>query len=814
MPTWKRRPNQQPLVASPTLTQPKPHVNPPTIETPPNRRILIVDDNVTIHKDFEKILTAKVTELELSVTSLEDTLFGESAGSKASDKSNFELESAYQGEDGVEQLRAALAEGRPHAMAFVDVRMPPGIDGIETIERLWAVDASLQIVLCTAYSDYSWEEMFGRLGHSDNLVILKKPFDATEVLQLAHALTEKWRLSRAARLQLGQLESLVDARTAELRAEIEVRHRAEAEARHAKFLAEQASRAKSAFLANMSHEIRTPMNGVLGMCQLLLDSNLSVEQRDLAETLAASSEALLSLLNDVLDISKIEAERLVLENVPFSLEELVESAIQLFGSKASEKALDLVAEVQSECAGLFVGDSARIRQILLNLLSNAIKFTTRGEVSLLVRRLGLETGGERLEFVIRDTGIGISPEDLPHLFAAFIQADSSITRRFGGTGLGLAICKRLIELMGGTIHVASTPNLGSTFTVQLVLPRSTDASLPPTVPTEIPNLGGRRALVVDDCATNRKLVRHLLEAWQGTVEEASSAAGALELMDDQTPTGRSYDLVFLDFQMPEMDGISLAVEIVRRSGRKAPPMVLLTSQADRPDREQLENAGIRACLFKPLRKLQFAECLAGILGARPQERTPVMQPPPSPAMTHRTLPITKPFRVLVAEDNQVNQKVALLHLQKLGFQVDLAKDGREAIEAVRQQQYDLVFMDCQMPELDGLAATRFIRTVEQGTARRLPIIAMTAGTVLGVREECLAAGMDDYIAKPVRWMDLLAIVQRHLAMKGGQPATDAPPLRVSSTVVAPSRVAPADEATPTIRPVLPAQEILPSRESP
>ena len=251
MPTWKRRPNQQPLVASPTLTQPKPHVNPPTIETPPNRRILIVDDNVTIHKDFEKILTAKVTELELSVTSLEDTLFGESAGSKASDKSNFELESAYQGEDGVEQLRAALAEGRPHAMAFVDVRMPPGIDGIETIERLWAVDASLQIVLCTAYSDYSWEEMFGRLGHSDNLVILKKPFDATEVLQLAHALTEKWRLSRAARLQLGQLESLVDARTAELRAEIEVRHRAEAEARHAKFLAEQASRAKSAFLANM-----------------------------------------------------------------------------------------------------------------------------------------------------------------------------------------------------------------------------------------------------------------------------------------------------------------------------------------------------------------------------------------------------------------------------------------------------------------------------------------------------------------------------------------------------------------------------------
>ena len=430
---------------------PRPIVNTASNDIPQNRRILIVDDNAAIHRDFEKILAPAIPSLEKSVSQLEEMIFGEVAKPPGNSQTRFELESAYQGQEGVDRVRTARDTNNPYAMAFVDVRMPPGIDGIETIDQLWKIDRGLQVVLCTAYSDYSWEEMIGRLGRSDNFVILKKPFDPTEVLQLAHALTEKWRLARAAQLKLDQLEALVNVRTAELRGEIAVRERAEADARHAKFLAEQASRAKSAFLANMSHEIRTPMNGVLGMCQLLLDSNLSAEQRDLAETLAASSEALLSLLNDVLDISKIEADRLELEHATFSLEELVDSTVQLFASKAAEKGLELVAEVHPCCAGLFVGDSARLRQVLLNLLSNGIKFTEHGEVSLLVRPVGADGDRERLEFAIRDTGIGIASNDLPHLFTAFIQADSSITRRFGGTGLGLAICKRLVELMGARL---------------------------------------------------------------------------------------------------------------------------------------------------------------------------------------------------------------------------------------------------------------------------------------------------------------------------------------------------------------------------
>jgi signal transduction histidine kinase/PleD family two-component response regulator len=695
-------------------------------------------------------------------------------------------------------------------MAFVDVRMPPGIDGIETIEKAWKADRGLQVVLCTAYSDYSWEEMIGRLGRSDNFVILKKPFDPTEVLQLAHALTEKWRLARAARMQLDQLESLVDARTAELREEIAVREQAEAEARQAKFLAEQASRAKSAFLANMSHEIRTPMNGVLGMCQLLLDSNLSAEQRDLAETLAASSEALLSLLNDVLDISKIEADRLVLEHTTFSLEELVDSTVQLFASKAVEKGLELVAEIHPECAGLFVGDSARLRQVLLNFLSNGIKFTSHGEVSLLVRHVGVSADRQQIEFAIRDTGIGISPTDLPHLFTAFIQADSSITRRFGGTGLGLAICKRLVELMGGTIAVASTPGQGSTFTFQLSFPRSQEVVPPPTPSQAAPDLQGCRALVVDDCATNRKLVRHLVEAWSGTVEETSNACDVPGILAAATAAGRPFRLVLLDFQMPDKDGVTLAAEIHRSAGNHGPLMVLLTSQGDRPDRNRLREAGIRACLFKPLRKQQFAECLVAVLSAQPFEAQPAEILPslptipapaqaPTPAQTPATAPTpshaVSPLKVLVAEDNPVNQKVALLHLQRLGLHADLAKDGREAIHAFSSKSYDIIFMDCQMPDIDGLEATRQIRQFEAGSGNRLPIVAMTAGTVLGVREECLAAGMDDYVAKPVRWADLLAVVQRHLPHF--QPQTDRTP---SARSASPTPIQPPTQTQTPSRP--------------
>ncbi len=615
-------------------------MNPSPSEIPPNRHILVVDDNVAIHEDFRKILAPYVTALDQSISQLESNLFGEP--SEDDDVRNppsvFELDSAYQGEEGVDRVRTSLVAGSPYAVAFVDVRMPPGIDGIETIERLWATDSTLQVVVCTAFSDFSWDEMTRRLGRSDNLLILKKPFDLVEVLQLAHALTEKWRLHRAARLRLDQLEALVDARTAELTAENDRRRQTEKELKRARLAAEAASRAKSVFLANMSHEIRTPMNGVVGMCQLLLHSDLTAAQRDLAETLASSSEALLSLLNDILDVSKIEAGRLELENTSFSLEDLVHSTIRLFGAKAREKGLDLRVDLNSSACGTFMGDPARLRQVLMNLISNAIKFTHQGEVALQVRRVGDEGSVERLEFLFRDTGIGIDSADLTRLFSPFTQADSSISRRFGGTGLGLTICKRLVERMGGSIDVSSAVGSGSVFTVQIPFPRSQ----PPT------------------------------------------ENGEVTLVSPEAAHGRAADFV--------------------------------THEA-------------------PCRRDTQA------------------------ALTSSQFPL---MRALVAEDNPVNQKVATLYLERLGFQVDVSRDGHEAVRAATTDSYDVVLMDCQMPGLSGLDATRKVREHDAGTGRHLPIIAMTAGAVMGDRENCLAAGMDDYVAKPVRLSDLEAVLLRHL----------------------------------------------------
>jgi two-component system, sensor histidine kinase and response regulator len=735
-------------------------MSPEGSETFLNRRILIVDDNAAIHEDFRKILGLRSTSAEREIADLEASLFGEPAAVAPVEKHGFELESAYQGQEGLQKVEAAIREGRPYAMAFMDVRMPPGWDGIETTERIWKVDPSIQVVVCTAYSDYSWDAMIGRLGQSDNLVILKKPFDPAEVLQLAHALTEKWRLQRAAQLKMDQLESLVSARTAELRGEIEVRQRTEHELQKAKEAAEQASRAKSAFLANMSHEIRTPMNGVLGMCQLLLDSGLSAEQRDLAETLTASGEALLALLNDVLDISKIEAEKMVLEHTAFSIEDLVEGTIQLVAGKADEKNLELVAAVDPALTGLLVGDPVRLRQVLLNLLSNAVKFTNEGEVSVDVQFVASAAGADQLRFSVRDTGIGIPAEDMARLFRPFTQADSSITRRFGGTGLGLTICKRLVELMGGAIEIESTPGRGSCFSFVLSLPRAdlpaeTNLAMP-----SAPDLRGVRTLVVDDSATNRKLLDRLLHAWSAEVVDAVDGPSALTCIRDAAAAQRPFQLILLDYHMPAMNGLTVAREIQSQCLGSRMPTVLLTSHGDRPSRGELEALGIAACLGKPVRKQQLLETLLSVVGLPASAHSPE---DPSPVVRKVGGPEQSRPRVLVAEDNIVNQKVALLHLKRLGYQAEVAADGRAAVDALLRKPFDIVFMDCQMPELDGFAATRLIREREaRAGSPRLPIIAMTAGAVMGDRENCLAAGMDDYLAKPVRWEDLPTIIQRHL----------------------------------------------------
>ena len=720
-------------------------------ESPPNRRILVVDDNAAIHGDFRKILAASDQQADQALANLEAALFDSGdAAPKGANGRSFELTSAYQGREALQLVKDAVAADRPFAMAFVDVRMPPGWDGIETTTHLWRADPSLQVVICTAYSDYSWEEMTASLGISDNLVLLKKPFDPAEVLQLAHALTEKWRLSRALRQRMKSLEAAVSERTTALRQEIAVRQQFEEDLIRARDAAEAASRAKSAFLANMSHEIRTPMNGVLGMCQLLLDSGLTTEQRDLAQTLANSGETLFSLLNDILDFSKIEADKMSLEMAPLAVEDLVDGVAQLVARQADEKHLELVAEVDPEIRGRFIGDATRLRQVLINLATNALKFTSAGEVSMHVRQLAQTEASARFEFLVADTGIGISSEQLKELFTPFTQADSSITRRFGGTGLGLAICKSLVGLMGGTIEVESAPGAGSRFRFAIELPRE-PASADDTTPAQPPGLTNVRTLVVDDNATNRKFLAHLLSAWGAPHSSAASAEDAFAQVTAAIDAGRPFERVLLDYQMPEQDGLTLARRLTESLGATAPRMVLLTSHGDQPGSAEYQPAGISCCLFKPLRRQALLHCLVDAVG-RPQPSRP-----PENLSAHGSI------RILVAEDHVVNQKVAQLALRRMGFQITLVGNGREALEAARTGNHDIILMDCQMPEMDGFVATRSIRHHEAETgARRMPIIAMTAGAIQADRDNCLAAGMDDYIAKPVRWEALPRLLRRHL----------------------------------------------------